>query len=360
MNPNPTSRNRSVKLPVHDTLPRILLLGLGDFGDKVAERLIQDGPIGAKCISISEERLQLETIFAHRALIGREEAKRFISEGHWAQGNTVPLSLPEMSPSMIDNDLVFITAALGREKEPALAPVLAQTARTAGSLVIGTVTIPCMHDRSDVYSAIRTLIDMRDACDAVVVVDNNRLERFAATLHETDVSEMASDLLGQLIGGIVETLSTPSLLNISFKEFADITRSTGIAIIGIGETDSSNHLEDAVRNAFDCPLLHINHGGIFGAYLHIQGDISLSSIQASRVAELVTGRLDPLSAIVFGASTNRSLSESLRVTLMLTGVKSPRLLEACSETPDQVHEMGKDLSWSSNLSDSDFYLPENA
>jgi len=337
-------------------------LGLGDLGDKVAEKLVENGPTSARCISISEERLQLGTIFAHKTLIGRGGMERFeMSERFELGGESILLSLPEISPSIIDNDLVFITAALGREKGPSLSPALAQAARAAGSLVIGAVTMPCWCDRSRLYSAVNTLNEMKDACDAVVVVDNNRLERFPTDFHGTNINSLASDLLSQLIEGIVETLSTPSLININFKEFGRIIRSSGFAILGIGEANSSNQVEAAVRNAFNCPLLHVDHEGFTGAYLHIRGDNSLSYAQASKVAELVTGRLDLLSGVIFGASTDYSFAERLRVTLMLTGVRSPRLLTAYREIPIQMYEMEEEREPEQQLDiDLDLYQLENA
>jgi cell division protein FtsZ len=153
-----------------------------------------------------------------------------------------------------------------------------------------------------------------------------------------DIDSVACDLVSQLIGGIVETLSTPSVVNMGFREFARIIRGSGFAILGTGETNASDHPEEAVRNAFSCPLLHVDHDGFTGAYLHIRGDGTLTRAQASKVAELISGRLDLVHGMVFGATVDPSLSESLRVTLMLTGVRSPRLLSAYSGIMNLEHE----------------------
>jgi len=340
LSPNALSQASSTGLPVDSALPRILVLGLGDLGDEVTKSLVDNGPTRARCISISEERLQLGTILAHRTLVERAGTEGFeISKQLELAEENVLLSLPEISPSMIDNDLVFIATALGEEDGPAPSPALAQAARAAGALVIGAVTMPRWCERPRLYSAVHTLREMRDACDALVVVDNNRLERSPASLQRTSIDAMAGDLLSQLIGGIVETLSTPSLININFKEFVRIIRSSGFAILGMGEANSPSQPEEAVKNAFNCPLLHVNHDGFTGAYLHIRGDNSLTYAQASKVAELVTGRLDPLSGVIFGASTDCSFAKRLCVTLMLTGVKSPQLLSAYKEIPIQMYEM---------------------
>jgi len=340
LSPNALSQARSMGLTVDSTLPRILVLGLGDLGEKVTERLIESGPNRARCVSISDERLQLGTILAHRALFARTAKESFeTSKQFETGGDNMLLSLPEISPSIIDNDLVFIATALGREKGLAASPALAQTARATGALVIGAVTMPRWREGSRLYSAVRTLKEMKDACDALVVVDNNRLGWLPTSSHQGNINSLAGDLLSQLIGGIVETLSEPSLININFKEFARIFRSSGFAILGMGEANSPNRPEEAVRNAFNCPLLHIDHDGFAGAYLHIRGDNSLTKAQASKVAELVSGRLDLLPDVIFGASTDYSFSERLRVTLMLTGVRSPQLLSAYREIPIQMHQM---------------------
>ena len=340
MSPNALSRTSSMGTPLDSTLPRILVLGLGDLGDKVTEGLVENGPIEARCISISEERLQLGTILAHRALTRRVGMGGFgISNQFESATENTLMSLPEISPSMIGNDLVFITAALEQEMGSPASLALAQTAKAGGALVIGAVTMPHRRERSRLYSAVHTLREMKDACDALVVVDSNRLERPPTDTYGTNIDSVASDLLSQLIGGIVETLSTRSLINIEFKEFAGIIRRSGFAILGTGEANTSDRPEEAVRNALNCPLLHISHDGFTGAYLHIRGDYSLTRAQASKVAELVSGELVPLPSVIFGASTDRSLDDRLRVTLMLTGVKSPQLLSAYREIPIQMHQM---------------------
>jgi len=337
---NALSQASSMATLLDSTLPRILVLGLGDLGDKVTKGLVENGATEARCISISEERLQLGTILAHRALIrrvgmgGSEISNQFES----ATENTL-MSLPEISPSMIGNNLVFITAALEREMVSPASLALAQAAKTGGALVIGAVTTPHRRERSRLCEAVHTLKEMRDACDALVVVDNNRLERPPTGTYGASTDSIAGDLLSQLIGGIVETLSTRSLINIEFKEFAGIIRRSGFAILGTGEANTSDRPEEAVRNAFNCPLLRISHDGFTGAYLHIRGDDSLTRAQASKVAELVSGELVPLPSVIFGASTDCSLDDRLRVTLMLTGVKSPQLLSAHREIPTQIHQM---------------------
>jgi len=361
LNPNVLSQASLVGSPLDSTLPRILVLGLGDLGEKVTEGLVENGPTEARCISISEERLQLGSILAHRALIRKANMRdsEISKQSKSAAENTL-MSLPEISPSMIDNDLVFITAALGREIGSPVSPALAQAAKAGGALVIGAVTMPHWREKSRLYSAVHTLGEMRDACDALVVVDSNRLEGLPVDIQGAGIDIVASDLLSQLIGGIVETLSTSSLINIKFREFARIIQRSGFAILGMGEANTSDRPEEAVKNAFNCPLLHVSHDGFAGAYLHIRGDDSLTHAQASKVVELVSGRLDLLSGIIFGASADCSLGDCLRVTLMLTGVKSPQLLSAYRETQTQMYQKEEEQEPEQQLRiDPDLYQLED-
>ncbi len=330
---NVASQLSSLRLPAGRVPPRITVLGLGDQGNRIVEQAVERGPSNTRCISISEERLELGTILAHKALVGKTAARNPETPNWFDLGEEATLlSLPELSPSLIDSDLVFIASSLGREGQHQTSSVLARAARTAGSLVIGAVTAPFCGEISNLHLAVHTLNEMKNACDAVVVLDANRLEGLPLAHNEETVDAAASYLLGKLIGGMVETLSTPSLISINFAEFASIIRGSGFAVLGIGEANSRNQVEEAVKNAFNCPLLRIAHSGFTGAYLHIRGDADLSRAQATRAAEFVTEELDPSPGFILGATVDHSFADRICATLMLTGVRSPQLIRPYRET----------------------------
>jgi cell division protein FtsZ len=124
----------------------------------------------------------------------------------------------------------------------------------------------------------------------------------------------------------VDSISAPGLINLDFADFKTMVRKGGIAMVSVGESDAPNRAEEAVRNAFKSPMLDVDYAGATGALVHISGDSHMKIEEANRVGSIVTEMLGHDAIVKWGARTSPSSDGFLKVTLVMTGVQSPKTL----------------------------------
>jgi cell division protein FtsZ len=144
------------------------------------------------------------------------------------------------------------------------APIVAQVAKDAGSIVIGTVTMPFKIERARVDKAEFGLQQLRAVSDTVIVIDNNRLVQIAGNLPVQQAFAVANELVATMIKGIVEIIAVPSLVNLDYADVKAIMTDGGVAAIGVGASDTNNRVEEAVKGALANPLLEISYEGATG------------------------------------------------------------------------------------------------
>jgi len=230
-----------------------------------------------------------------------------------------------------DSDMVFICAGMGGGTGTGSAPVLAQLARESGAIVIGTVTMPFDIERARVDKAEFGLQQLREVCDTVIVIDNNRLVNIAGNLPIQQAFAVANELISTMIKGIVEIIAVPSLVNLDYADVKAIMATGDVSVIGIGEADSEARVDEAVKRALTNPLLDVNYEGASGALIHITGGDDLSLDEVSKAGEMITEALDVDANVIWGARIDPALTGKIRVMTIITGVNSPYVLGRSTE-----------------------------
>lgn len=320
---------------------RMLVLGVGGAGNNTVTRLMEMGIVGAECIAINTDALHLNISRAHRKiLIGEKLTKGLGVGGDPKLGRAaIEESKKRVEELLTGADIVFITAGLGGGTGTGAAPVIAEIAKKKGALTVGVVTTPFRIEKGRLEHAAYALTEMRRYCDTVVVIDNNKLIQLAPHLPINEAFKVADQVLANMIKGIVETVSAPSLINLDFADFKTIVKRGGLAVIGVGESDAPNRAEDAVRKALRNPLLDVDYAGAKGALIHVCGDAHMTIEEANRVGEIVTEMMDEDSIVIWGARVNPELSGKIKVTLVLTGVNSPYILSGFDAIAPQLFNL---------------------
>lgn len=307
---------------------RIMVLGIGGAGNNTITRLMEMGITGAECVAINTDILHLNASRAHqKILIGEKLTRGLGVGGNPALGRkAIEESQARIEELLTDVDIAFITAGLGGGTGTGAAPIIAEIARRKGAITVGVVTTPFRIEKGRMEPAAHALTEMRRQCDTVVVIDNNKLMQLVPQLPINEAFRVADQVLANMIKGIVETISAPSLINLDFADFKTIVKRGGVAVVGVGESDAPNRAEEAVRNALKNPLLDVDYAGATGALIHVSGDSQMTIEEANRVGEIVTEMMDEDALVIWGARVNPDLAGTLRVTLVMTGVNSPHLL----------------------------------
>ena len=346
----PRSAEHTLKYAWHDAVSaeirplgycRILVIGIGGAGNNAVTRLMDMSIDGAECIAMNTDALHLDASKAHKKVLIGEKLTRGLGVG----GNprlgraAIEESRKRVEDLLADVDIVFITAGLGGGTGTGAAPIIANMARRRGAITVGVVTTPFRIEKGRMEHAAQALTEMRRQCDTVVVIDNNKLMQLVPQLPINEAFRVADQVLANMIKGIVETVSAPSLINLDFADFRTIIRRGGVAVVGVGESDAPNRAEEAVKNALKSPLLDVDYMGATGALIHVSGDNQMTIEEANRVGEIITEMIDDNALVIWGARVNPELNGMLKVTLMMTGVNSPHLLSGFGTIAPQLFNL---------------------
>ena len=320
---------------------RIAVVGVGGAGNNTVTRLMEMSIAGAECIAINTDAVHLNASKAHqRILIGEKLTKGIGVGGDPKLGRAAVEESKKRIEDLLSNvDMVFVTAGLGGGTGTGAAPIVADIARLKGAITVGVVTTPFRIEKGRNEYATAALAEMRKHCDTVVVIDNNKLMQLVPQLPINEAFRVADLVLANMIKGIVETISAPSLINLDFADFKTIVRRGGIAVVGVGESDALNRAEEAVRNALRSPLSDVDYAGATGALIHVTGDGHMTIEEANRVGEIVTEMMDGSALVIWGARVNPEQEGKLKVTLVMTGINSQSVHSELKKIAPQLYNL---------------------
>jgi len=306
----------------------ITVVGCGGGGNNMADWLYHKGVKGAEIIAINTDKQHLDARSADKKiLIGKEITKGLGAGGFPEVGEAAAReSQNEIKEALKDSDMVFVCAGLGGGTGTGSAPVVAEMAKDKGAIVIGTVTMPFNIEKARIDKAEIGLAKLREVCDSVIVIDNNRLVQIAGNLPLQQAFAVANELIATMIKGIVETIAIPSLVNLDFADVRAIMKNGGVCTIGIGDSDSENRVQEAVRRALSNPLLDVSYEGATGALIHITGGEDMTLDEVNQIGELITQSLDSSSQVIWGARITDEMNGKISVMTIIAGVKSPYIL----------------------------------
>ncbi|MFW9961316.1 MAG: cell division protein FtsZ [Candidatus Thorarchaeota archaeon] len=312
---------------------RIVVVGCGGAGNNTIKRLMTIGVQGAECIAINTDRQHLAVTTAHRKLLIGERITRGLGAGGYPHVGKAAAeeSTGQLTELLRDADLVFIAAGLGGGTGTGSAPVVAEIAKNNDAIVVGVVTMPFSLERTRIDKAKAGLARLQENVDTAVVIDNQKLMELVPDLPLEEAFGVGDEVLANMVKGITETITMPSLINLDYADVRSIICNGGVALVGLGEATGADRAQEAIKNALNSPLLEVEWNGATGALIHITGGPDMSLAEANKVGELVSEKMSMDANVIWGARVDPRLGGVLRVMLILTGVKSPQLLPRSKE-----------------------------
>jgi cell division protein FtsZ len=320
----------------------IKVIGTGGAGNNMVSWLYKRGIKGAEIIAVNTDKQHLQISEADKKFIIGRDVTRGLGCGGFPQkgAEAAQESLADLKSALHQADMVFVCAGMGGGTGTGSSPVIAQLAKDSGAIVIGTVTMPFNIERARIEKAEFGLEQLRKHADTVIVIDNNRLVQIAGNLPIQQAFAVANELVSTMIKGIVETIAIPSLVNLDFADVRAIMTNGGVAAIGVGSSDTTNRVEEAVKGALENPLLDINYQGAVGALIHVIGGPDMTLEEINKVGELVTAEMDEDANVIWGARVQEDMKGKLMVMTIITGVTSPWIVgrQQVKETKKQEIE----------------------
>ena len=242
--------------------------------------------------------------------------------------------------------MVFVTAGMGGGTGTGAAPVVAKVAKDMGLLTIGIVTIPFYFEKKKkIIKALKGVDELRKNVDAILIVNN---ERLCDVYSNSEISikeafQRADNILKDAVKGISEliTVHSDGSINLDFRDVETTMKNGGGAIMAMGRASGKNRVENAIIDALDSPLLYGNDIGkakriLFNIYASEEHPIFVSEMQE---IDDFFDQLDPNIDVIWGTSTDDTLGEDAKVTILATGLED----DLRCEVKENVHHDDDDF-----------------
>ena len=224
--------------------------------------------------------------------------------------------------------MVFITASMGGGTGTGSAPVVASVAKRMGMLTIGIVTIPFYFEKNQkIIRALKGVDEMRKNVDAILIINNERLcDVYADTpISVKESFARADNILKEAVIGISEliTVNSNGGIDLDFRDVETTMRDGGGAIMAMGRASGERRVERAIQNALNSPLLYgsdITKAKriLFNIYSSEEAPIMVPEMQE---IDDFFDKLDPKIEVIWGISTDNSIGEDAKVTILATGME---------------------------------------
>ncbi len=314
----------------------IRVIGCGGAGNNTISRLMQVGIVGAETAAINTDAQDLLYADAdNKLLIGKELTGGLGAGADPSVGAEAAKESTQDIKNLLDGaDLIFVTCGLGGGTGTGSAPVVAEMAKKTGCLTVGIVTLPFqMEGFQRQENAKSGLERLENVVDTLIVIPNDKLLEIVPDVSLNTAFKIADEILVNAVKGVTELVTKPGLVNLDFADIRAIMGNGGIAMIGMGQSDSESRAKEAVDKALSNPLLDVEIDGGTGALINVGGGESMTLQEAKEVVSRVQEKLDSQARIIWGAQVMKELGESLRAMIIVTGVQSPQIFG-----PDQSYQ----------------------
>lgn len=307
---------------------KIKVVGCGGGGSNTIWRLSQSGIDNCELVAANTDAQHLLAIKVPRKILIGRRTTRGLGAGALPQvGEQSALEAEDEIKRILDGaDMVFITAGMGGGTGTGSAPAIAKMAREMGALTIAVVTLPFKVEGAvRMENAQAGLARLRETADTTIVIPNDKLLEIAPRLPLQAAFKLADEILIRSIRGLTEMITKPGLVNLDFADLQTIMRRGGVAMIGLGESDGENRAREAVDEALASPLLDVDISHASGCLVDVIGGPDMTLAEAQEVVQSIHDRVGEDCRIIWGANVNPQQGRSIKVMVVLTGVKSNQM-----------------------------------
>jgi len=306
-------------------VPQLAIVGVGGAGNNSMNRLEHMGGLnGVTRIAVNTDKLHLDSIRCEKkVLIGKSLTRGLGAGGSPDVGRkAAELDKEDLRSLLRKKNFVFLTAGMGGGTGTGAAPVIADIAKEEGAIVVAMVSYPFEAERIRRKKATEGIERLRESTDTVIVLENDKLIKYAGNLPVNDAFRTMDMLIADTIQGITETITKPSLVNLDFADLKAVMGAGGVAVMIVGETTKSeNKPEAVVEDALCHPLLDADYRGAKGALIHVTGGSDLTMKETTDIVELLTYELDSDANVIWGARINKEYDGKAKITAIMTGVE---------------------------------------
>ena len=326
--------NLTIPQTVHtDFSPRITVIGIGGGGTNAVDNMIALGLQGVEFVVANTDAQQLMHSRADRRIQLGPHITQGLGAG--AKPEVGRAAAEEASDELYRHldgaHMVFVTAGMGGGTGTGAAPVIARMARERNILTVGVVTKPFGFEGiRRARCADQGIDELQQYVDTLIVIPNQNLFRLANERTTwKEAFKMADQVLYMGVRSVTDLMMTPGLVNLDFADIRTVMVEMGKAMMGTGEAEGENRAIRAAEAAISNPLLEdTSMAGARGLLINITGGEDLTLFEVDQAANRIREEVDEEANIIFGSAIDEDLSGRIRVSVVATGIDTPRAVEA--------------------------------
>lgn len=326
--------------PEIEAFARIKVVGVGGSGGNAINHMVNSKVRGVEFIAINTDAQDLHKSLARKKIHIGKNLTRGLGTGMAPDTGqrAADETKEEIQETLKGADMVFIACGMGGGTGTGASPVVAQTAREQGALVVGVVTKPFFFEGAQrARIADQGLDALSKQVDALIVIPNDRILGIVGK----DVTFKAAfalcdEILRQAVEGISDLITTPGIINVDFADIRAVLENAGSALMGIGSATGERRAQEAATAAINSPLLEVSIHGARGVLFAIAGDDSLTMHEVQDAAKIITESVDKDAKIIFGAIKDDKLKKNeIKITVIASGFQeSPHRKSLFQFSPD--------------------------
>lgn len=302
---------------------KIKVVGIGGGGGNTINHMIESWVQWVEFIAINADA---QALFTSKAPI-RINIWRATTRGLGAGWNpdigkkAAEESSEEIKQALTGADMIFITTGLWGGTGTGAAPIIAEIAKSLGTLVVWVVTKPFSFEwQRRATQALEWFERLKEKVDTLITIPNDKI--LTIIDKKTPLLEafhVADEILKQGVEWVSDLITFPGVINLDFADLKSIMENAGSALIGIGYGSGENRASEAARNAIESPLLELSIMGAKGLLFNITGGSDMSMFEVEEASRIVTEACDPNANIKFGTSINEEYTGEMKITVIATG-----------------------------------------
>jgi cell division protein FtsZ len=232
-------------------------------------------------------------------------------------------ALDEIRSALAGAHMVFIAAGMGGGTGTGAASVIARVAKEFGVLTVAVVTKPFLFEgKRRMRVAEAGIAELKRHVDTLLVIPNQNLFKIAND--RTPFAEaflLADKVLYSGVACIVDLIVKEGLINLDLADVKAVLSGMGTAMMGTGEASGEQRAITAAREAIVNPLLDdVTLRGAKSLLLSISGGGDLTLFEVHDAVDYVREQLDTDANIIFGATLDETLTGSIRVSIVASGM----------------------------------------
>jgi cell division protein FtsZ len=316
----------------------IKVIGVGGGGSNAVNSMYKRGIQDVSFVVCNTDEQALKTSpVPHKLQIGINLTSGLGAGANPEVGRNAAIESKEEIEALLGEGtkMLFVTAGMGGGTGTGAAPVIASIANKLGILTVGIVTTPFSFEgKKKLLQAQAGIQELRQHCDTVLVILNDRLRQVLGNLSIGNAFSQADNVLTTAAKSIAEIITVPGYVNVDFEDVKTVMKKAGAAVMGSAQAEGEGRARKAAELALTSPLL--DYKDIRGAKKILLSIVSgheaeMQMDELTTITDYIQEQVGDDAEMIFGHGSDKQLKEGIRVTVIATGFEDSQISQAMAQ-----------------------------